>query len=250
MVTYSPRRHQLGGDLDDLRGGDPGDQVRGPPRVHLDGDIGQERRRQLGGHLRRSPGLEQPGQPSRQQRSEHALAHRGAESDGQQPAGRGQPAQRPRMGIEQRLGQALAQLSQILHRQWLEVGQRVGLALQQARQLHHLGLRLQRLGRPAHPTTLRIGPRSRRGTRSSARSPDAARAWPSRWRASLIGVREIAKLGFRQPASALAEHLHRAGGAARSAPRSPSRQAVCLRNGIRRLKKALRGYAPIGSLWA
>ena len=56
-------RHELGGDLADEGGGDRADEIRGAPRVKLDGDVGQERRRQLGGDLDGLVGLEQARQP-------------------------------------------------------------------------------------------------------------------------------------------------------------------------------------------
>ena len=132
---------------------------------------------------------------------------------------------------EQRLGHALAQRSQILQRQRLEVGQGRARAAQ-ARQLDHLGLRLQRRRRPAHPTTFGSDRAAGAGhARARARRRGERRPW--RWRASPMacarsrswsGVeRRLSPSGTSPPSSASAAN------ALSRRPRSPGDRVSPLR---------------------
>ena len=71
--------------------------------------------------------------------------------------------ERAAVGVIEGLGDAVAQDAQVGRRKALEVGELVGLAVQQPGQLHHLGVGLEQLSGPAHPTMRLTGPRSSRG---------------------------------------------------------------------------------------
>jgi hypothetical protein len=105
---------ELGGNLTHLPGGNALDYLASTPRVELDGDVGEEGCRQVGGDVDGFRGREQSGDASAEQCAQRPAGDRRPKRRRQNPAGQGQLMEAVSVALEELVGRELAQGAQVL----------------------------------------------------------------------------------------------------------------------------------------
>ena len=139
-MIQSSLRASSSADREDGVQGDAGDDRARAPRVELRGDLGEEPRVQPLGDVDPACDVDHPGDPGAQQRAEHLLGDLGEHPAGQQPRGQGHPLQHGDVGVEQRVGDLLAERLQVVGVDAGQVREPRGLDAEDAGQLEDLGL--------------------------------------------------------------------------------------------------------------